>query len=129
MQHLRDTLGFVHLQGHVRHWLEQPDQVKCLTAIAVDVVARHVPGDDHDRCAPLVGQSNAGKEVDRPWPGSRNAHGRLPRGAGVAVGHERCAFFVPRVDEADIASAVHLCHNTVCGRTHDAKRIFNAFCP
>src|SRR5262249_19017238 len=123
MQHLRNALGFVDLQGQVRYWLEQPDEVKRLAAIAVDIVAGHVPGDDDDRGASLTGQRDARQEIDRPWPGGRNAYGRLARRPRVAVGHEGRAFFVPGIDKTDIASAIHLRHNAVGGRTDDAKGV------
>ena len=77
VQHLRNALGLVDLPRQLGDRLEHIDEVERLAAVAVDVVARHVAGDDHDRRAALVGERDAGDEVDRARPGGRDAHGRL----------------------------------------------------
>src|SRR5262249_32270437 len=68
MQHFRYALGFIHLQSHIRYWLENSDQVKRLAAVTGDVITRYVSGDDDDWRSPLIGQRDPRQEVDRPWP-------------------------------------------------------------
>ena len=127
VQHLGDALGLVDLQRELGDGLEHRHQVERLAAIAIDEVARDVAGDHQDRRPALVGQGDAGDEIGRARPGGGDAGGRLPRGAGIAVRHEGGPLLVPGVDEADIASAVHLGDDAVGGRPHHAEGVLDPF--
>ena len=66
VQHLGNAFRLVDLQGQLGNGLEESHQVKGLAAVTIDVVARHVAGNDQHRRPALIGQGDAGEQVDRP---------------------------------------------------------------
>ena len=47
------------------------------------------------------------------------------RSTGIAIGHKRRALFVPRVNETDIAAAIHLGDDTIGRGTNHAESVFD----
>ena len=126
VEHLGDAVGLVDLQGKLGDGLEGVDQVELLGAVAVGVLLRGVARDGDDRRAALVGQGDAGGQVDGARAGGGDAGGGLARGPGVAVGHEGGALLVAGVDEGNVVPPVKLGNDAVGGGAHQSKDMVHA---
>ena len=129
VEHFRDALGLVHLEGQLGGGLENGYQVKLLGAVPVGIVLGGVAGDDNYRGAALVGQGNAGSQVDGAGAGGGNAGGGLARGPGVAVGHKSGPLFVAGINKPDVVPTVKLGNDAVGSGADQPEDMVNALGP
>ena len=127
-----DDVAHLHWRGHhlhvlVRDVLEQRDEVDFLLKVRTQ---RHTAllahNCDHGLMIPL-GVVQTGQQVHGPRAGCREADADFATELGVAAGHERRRFLVPRLDELDlVGGAVERAENAVDAVTRVAVNTTHA---